>query len=293
MRSMTGYGRGTAAGEGCALTVEVSAVNSRKQVDIRFSIPKELGLLEPLFRQAIQKRISRGSLYVAVTLQRDEEAAARNGLRLNAPLALAATTALRALAKEADLPPPVLADVMAVPGVVNGGGQNGLGDAMKALAEAALEQAVDALMRDRDQEGARLKDDLRQRGELLRRLIGEIEARGPEALVQLQERLRARLQELSKELPVEEERLARELVFYAEKADITEEVIRLKSHLVKYFALLESDGEPGRELDFLGQEMNREITTLSSKTADLCIAENALTMKIEISKIREQVMNIE
>ena len=92
---------------------------------------------------------------------------------------------------------------------------------------------------------------------------------------------------------MDEARLARELVFYAEKADITEEVIRLKSHLVKYFALLESDGEPGRELDFLGQEMNREITTLSSKTADLCIAENALTMKIEISKIREQVMNIE
>ena len=293
MRSMTGYGRGVAAEAGCTLTVEASAVNSRKQVDIRFSIPKELGLLEPLFRQAIQKRISRGSLYVAVTLQQDEEAAARNGLRLNQTLALAAATALRDLAREADLAGPTLADILSVPGVVNAASQNGVGDRMKALAETALEAAIDALMRDRDEEGARLKGDLRQRGELLQRLIGEIEARGPEALVQLQERLRARLQELSKELPVDEERLARELVFYAEKADITEEVIRLKSHLVKYFTLLESDGEPGRELDFLGQEMNREITTLSSKTADLCIAEHALTMKIEISKIREQVMNIE
>ena len=100
-------------------------------------------------------------------------------------------------------------------------------------------------------------------------------------------------QELSKELPVEEERLARELVFYAEKADITEETVRLQSHLVQYEQLLDSDDDPGRNLDFLGQEMNREANTLSAKTADMDIAGYALSLKTELNRIREQIMNIE
>ncbi|MCQ2397450.1 MAG: DUF1732 domain-containing protein, partial [Lentisphaeria bacterium] len=141
-------------------------------------------------------------------------------------------------------------------------------------------------------EGLRLKEDLVARGRTVKTLLENIDGRGNEALKQLQERLRARLVELGATLSEDDERLAKELVFFAERADITEEVVRLKSHIVKYFQLLESD-EPGRELEFLGQEMNREITTLSSKTADLCISADALAMKIEISKIREQIMNIE
>ena len=292
MKSMTGYGRSTVEEDGCQLTVEVSAVNSRKQVDMRFSIPRELGLLEPLFRQAIQKRISRGSLYVVVSYQMDESRAAQCGAQINASLAKAAAAELQALAKETGVAAPTLSDILAIPGVVTGG-QSAVGDALKSLAEPALDKAIDALNEDRVQEGMRLYEDLKQRGSLLQSLIGEIDARGNEALVQMQARLRERITELSGDLPMDEERLARELVYYADKADITEEIIRLKSHLVKYFQLLDGGADPGRELDFLGQEMNREITTLSSKTADLCIADAALKMKIEISKIREQVMNIE
>ena len=292
MKSMTGYGRGVAERDGASLAVEISAVNSRKQVDMRFSIPRELGMLEPVLRQRIQQKLSRGSLYVVVSYQLSPEQVASGG-RINIPVAQAVANELRELAKTAGLNPPTLAEVLAVPGVLNQD-RDALYEPLRELVEPALEQALETLSAARVEEGARLREDLEARGRQMQGLLEKIIAREPEALVQFKERLRARLEELGgDQVTVDEERLARELVFYADKADIAEEMVRLKSHFTKYFQLLASDGDPGRELDFLGQEMNREITTLSSKTTDLCIAEDALALKIEISKVREQVMNIE
>ncbi|MBR6471097.1 MAG: YicC family protein [Victivallales bacterium] len=292
MKSMTGYGRGVAEGDGASLAVEISAVNSRKQVDMRFSIPRELGMLEPLLRQRIQQRLSRGSLYVAVNYQLAPEQVASAG-RIKQVVAQAVANELREVAKAAGLNPPTIAEVLAVPGVLNQE-RDALYEPLRELVEPALAQALTALSEARVAEGRRLCEDLEARGRQMQQLLANIEIREPEALQQFKERLKTRLQELGgDQITMDEERLARELVFYADKADITEEVVRLKSHFVKYFQLLSSDGDPGRELDFLGQEMNREITTLSSKTTDLCIAEDALALKIEISKVREQIMNIE
>ena len=289
---MTGYGRGVAEASGNSLAVEISAVNSRKQVDIRFSVPRELGILEPVLRQRIQSELSRGSLYVSVSYQLSQEAALGGG-RINFPVAVAATNELRELAKAAGLNPPSIADVLAVPGVINQE-RDDMYKPLRELVEPALDQALAELSAARDEEGRRLRDDLGKRGQLMQRLLSEIEIREPEALQEFKGRLKDRLEELGGlQISLDEERLAKELVFYADKADITEEVVRLKSHFTKYFQLLASTGDPGRELDFLGQEMNREITTLSSKTADLSIAEHAMALKIEISKVREQVMNIE
>lgn len=291
MKSMTGYGRGMAKGECGTLTVEVSAVNSRKQVDLRCSVPRELGMLEQQIRQTVQEKLSRGSLYLAVSYQLNPEFLSKAG-RVDTTAFAAVSKELAALAAKTGLSAPTVADVLAVPGVLNTS-QSAVYDFLKTLLTPALETALAELTAARVAEGLRLKADLSARGETIRQLLERIDGRGNEALVQLQERLRTRLAELGATMSEDDERLAKELVFFAERADITEEIVRLKSHIVKYFQLLEGEGDPGRELEFLGQEMNREITTLSSKTADLCISADALALKIELSKIREQIMNIE
>jgi uncharacterized protein (TIGR00255 family) len=124
-------------------------------------------------------------------------------------------------------------------------------------------------------------------------LVEKIAAREDEALQQQKKRLQERIAALGVELTLDDERLCKEMAFYAEKADITEEVVRLRSHLVQYEELLHSEEDPGRNLDFLGQEMNREVNTLGAKTADLTISNLGLALKGEIARIREQVMNVE
>ncbi len=292
MQSMTGYGRGAASGECGTLTVEITAVNSRKQVDLRCSLPREVSSWEQTIRRRVQSLLSRGSLCLTVNYQMNPQYLAEMP-RVDKIAFLSAARELRNLAAEAGLETgPAVGDVLAVPGVLASSAQNGFLTPFEALLTPALEEALAGLQKARVEEGLRLKEDLLRRGQEMSRRLASIVARGDEALRQLQERLRGRLQELGAKISESDERMAKEVVFFAERADITEEVVRLQSHLVKYFRLLE-EKEPGRELDFLGQEMNREVTTLSSKTADLVIAEDALALKIELSKVREQIMNIE
>ncbi len=149
------------------------------------------------------------------------------------------------------------------------------------------------LDKSRVEEGLRLKDDLMERGKLLTELVEKIAARADDAVILQKARLQERIEKLGVEITLDDERLVKELAFHVEKADITEETVRLQSHLVKYKELLNSEDDAGRNLDFLGQEMNREANTLSAKTADMDIATYALTLKTEIARIREQVMNIE
>ena len=293
MKSMTGYGRGIAEAEGNRVSVEITAVNSRKQVEMRFALPKELAMLEPSLRQVIQQRLSRGSLNVAVTYRLDPSAYARQS-RINVELGAAAAVELRRLARAIgnDDLGVTLADLLQVPGVM----MAEAGDPCEALSElvlAALDVALTELGRSRETEGQRLREDLLARGRQMKAMLAEIEGRADEALRLQRERLLERIRVLGLELDLNDERLLKEVAFYAERADITEETVRLRSHLQQFETLLDSEDDPGRALDFLGQEMNREISTLSAKTADLEIARTALAMKGEIGRVREQVMNIE
>ena len=290
MKSMTGYGRGVATCPSGQVTVEISAVNSRKQVDLRFSIPKEFGVMEPTLRRIIQSKLSRGSLYVVVSYQLEQ--AHSTSTYVNAQAATDACTQLRVLTRNLGLPEPTLQDILLIPGVLCDGSSQRY-DELKDCVEPALYDAIKALDESRCQEGERLKADLLERGKRIADGVAAIEARDPHAIAELKERIRQRIAKLGLELTSDDERLAKEMVFYADKADIAEELVRLKSHVEKLYQLLNSDDDPGRELDFLGQEMNREITTLSAKTADLSISKDAMALKVEISKIREQVMNIE
>ena len=293
MKSMTGYGRSTVTKDGNSVTVEISSVNSRKQIDMRFSIPRELGMLEPELRQIVTQQLSRGTFQVAVTYQLNPESRKQTAV-IDTELAAAVAKQLRQSGLVAGLanPEPEWKDILLVPGVIADNGSAQV-EPIRELAVQAFRNALADLDATRHAEGKRLKDDLIARGETMRQLVENIDGREQEAIQLLKEKLRDRIANLGLDLPIDDEKLAREVIFYVEKADITEEVVRLKSHLVKYMELLNSDGDPGRDLDFLGQEMNREANTLSAKTADMSIAEDALKLKTELSRVREQIMNIE
>lgn len=292
MRSMTGYGRGTAEANGNVVCVELSAVNSRKQVEMRFAIPRELGMLEPQLRQQAQQRLSRGSLNIAVTYQLSQENNSQLA-SIDLDVACRAVEMLREIKRRSGLSSePAIADVLQIPGVLISNNSSPYEPLLK-LAETALARALDELDAMRLREGVVLQQDLLQRGRSMGELVDKIVARADEAVQQQKIRLRERIAKLGMELSLDDERLARELVFYAERADITEETVRLQSHLVQYQELLNSPDDPGRNLDFLGQEMNREINTLSAKTADLEISALALSLKTELGRVREQIMNIE
>ncbi|NMA45155.1 MAG: YicC family protein [Lentisphaerae bacterium] len=292
MKSMTGYGRATASADGNQVTVEVSAVNSRKQVDMRFAIPRELGMLEPVLRQQIQERLSRGSLQVALSYVLNP-AARKEMAQIDMDVACHIADNLREVAQKTGIAGEVtLQDILLVPGVVVEATSSPY-EPLKELAVAALKDALAALDDMRSREGAKLQEDLLVRRQTMIELVDKIAARGDEALILQKQRLRERIAVLGVELTLDDERLTKELAFFAERADITEEIVRLRSHLDQYGELLVSDSDPGRNLDFLGQEMNREVNTLAAKTADLSISNWALALKAELARIREQIMNIE
>ena len=292
MRSMTGYGRGSATANGNQVTVELSAVNSRKQVEMRFAIPRELGMLEPQLRQQVQQKLSRGNLNIAITYQLCDETNSQLG-QIDLAAARRAATLLRQVAQDTDLTTELtMAEILLVPGVISQASSLPF-EPLQALTAEALAQALQALDAMRLTEGLALQEDLLTRGENMRQIVTAIANRGDEAVRQQRQRLQERIGKLGLELSLDDERLTKEVVFYAERSDITEELVRLQSHLQQYHDLLHSDDDPGRKLDFLGQEMNREANTLSAKTADSEIASLALALKTELGRIREQIMNIE
>lgn len=292
MNSMTGFGRGVAEQDGSTVVVEVAAVNSRKQSDIRVIMPRELSAIEPQFRQRIQERVSRGTLAVTVQYSLAPERRAES-LVIDLRLGAEAARRLRELAVAAGLEPRLtLADLLAVPGVV-GSSAESPAEQVRELAAEALEEALDGLRTMQRAEGEKLRHDLENRLATIRDRVESIAVRADEALLLQRQRLQERIAVLGVDLPIDDERLAREVAFYAEKSDITEEVVRLRSHLDQFADLLEEDRDVGRELEFLCQEMNREATTVGSKTTETGIAELGISMKAELARIREQVMNVE
>lgn len=292
MNSMTGFGRGVAEQDGSTVVVEVAAVNSRKQSDLRVVVPREVSAIEPLLRQRVQERVNRGSLTVTVQYSLPPERRAE-ALVIDVRLGVEAAHRLRELATAAGLEPRLtLADLLAIPGVV-GNTAESPAEWVRDLATDALDDALDALRTMQRTEGEKLRHDLENRLATIRDRVESIALRADEALLLQRQRLQERIAVLGVDLPLDDERLAREVAFYAEKSDITEEIVRLRSHLDQFADLLDEDRDVGRELEFLCQEMNREASTVGAKTTETGIAEIGISMKAELARIREQVMNVE
>jgi len=288
---MTGFGaaRGEASGE--SLSVEVRAVNA-KFCEVKPRLPRELAALEPELVKVIKGRVSRGAIDVFV---RREGAGARGITpRLDLPLAAAYAKALRELKEELGLAgEPSVQDLAALEGVISLGEAAPDAQAAWAALEKALSGALDALDDMRRREGEALARDLLARFDGIEKGARELAQLGPQQVEAVRERLQTRIADLTRGVPLDPARLAQEVALFADRTDVAEELTRLASHLAQARGLVAADVPAGRKLEFLVQEVNREINTIGSKSQNATIASLVVDMKAELERVREQVQNVE
>ena len=293
LMSMTGRGTGSAGGRLARVEAELSSVN-RKQLDVDVGLPRFLAAYESRVLETVQGRLSRGRITGEIRVTWAEAAQAA-GAKVDLGLARAAVGALRAAAKKLDLPDDLKASaLLALPGLVAfEHGERDL-EALWPTVRQALEAALAKLQAMRKKEGAALGRDLRMRLGILRKLAREIAARAPGVAETYRANL---LKRIAVALPgsdlAADDRLLKEVALFADKADVTEELVRLDSHFRQAEDALKAGGVVGRALDFLVQEMGREINTIGSKANDAEIARRVVAAKAELERFREQVQNVE
>jgi uncharacterized protein (TIGR00255 family) len=288
---MTGYGRGEVDHGGVKLSVELNSVN-RKQSDIVVNLPRDLAELEPRIRQTINERISRGRMNVLVTLQ--ESANGARQLALDTSLARSYHEAMLTLQKELSAPGEItIGTILQAPGVMRSPEHSlDAGEAWPAL-EQALAGALAEMIKMREREGKHLAKDLIHRLKVLRQEIKEVRAIYPEVVKKYRSALLERLEKAGLNLPIDDERLLKEVTFFADRSDISEELTRLESHLAQFAHHLRKNEPVGRTLEFITQEIFRELNTLGAKSNDAAISQHIVGCKSELEKIREQIQNLE
>lgn len=290
---MTGYGRGESILEGCKITAEASSVN-RKQIELSIFLPRELDALEARVREDVNKRVARGRVNIRFAMHAGEGLLGAQG-QVNRALAKAYANELRQLAKELKISGEITLDLLVrAPGVLQADGALADAEPFWPCLQKALALALDGLVKMREREGAALARDLKARIKTMRAGAATIEKAAPEMVVRYREQLRERIAKANLPLPPEDdERLQKEIVYFADRSDISEELTRLKSHFQQFDDLVKSEEPVGRTLDFLAQEMNREVNTIGSKASDSRIAREVVGLKAELEKFREQVQNVE
>jgi len=296
IKSMTGFASLTHEDERATIGVTVRAVNHRF-LDIQLRIPQSLGEAEPRVRSLLQKRLARGRVELQISVQLRNPAAP--SVELNEDFANALSAAIdrareRGLVTGALTPGDLLRLPQAISVRDRAADANPAVEAqLTASVEAAVEQALADLDGMRSREGGHLRTDLNGRKESLAVFIARVAEAADEGKVQLQVRLQDRVREISLDLPVDEAMIAQEIVRTVQRSDISEEVTRFRAHLSHWEALTEGPEPCGRKLDFLLQEMNREVNTIGSKADGLHVSELIINAKAELEKMREQVQNIE
>jgi uncharacterized protein (TIGR00255 family) len=288
---MTGYGRGDADHVGTKFSVELNSVN-RKQSDIVINLPRDLAALEPRIRQAINEKISRGRMNVLVGLHQGANGAA--ALALDTALARSYHDAMLTLQKELSAPGEItIGTILQAPGVMRSPEQSVDADKVWPTIERALTTALSELVKMREREGKHLAKDLIHRLKVLRQEMKGIRALYPEVVKKYRSALIERIQKAGLDLPVEDERLLKEVTIFADRSDISEELTRLESHLAQFAHHLRKNEPVGRTLEFITQEIFRELNTLGAKSNDAGISQHVVACKSELEKIREQIQNLE
>ena len=290
MRSMTGYGRGQSGTNGTQFSVELNSVN-RKQSDVAVTLPRDLAELEPRVRDLINSEVSRGRLNVVIACHAGPSA---QKAAIDSGLARTYFQAMRELQAELGAGGEVSIDtVLRAPGVVRvPEEQISLAEAWPHI-EAALKEALMNLVSMRELEGKNLAKDLIHRLKTVRECLRKIRELHPNVLMKFRQSLQERIQKVGLELPIDDERIVKEVIFFADKSDITEELTRLESHFTQFAHHLRKNEPVGRTLEFMTQEIARELNTLGSKANDVEISQLVVTCKAEMEKIREQIQNIE
>jgi len=305
MKSMTGYGTGSAPLAGSAagapareVFAEASSVN-RKGLELAVSLPREWNALEGPVSELGRAKLHRGAVRVTVTLR--DPSALKSGAeairsKWDETAVMAALGQLKALAARANVP--FVSDTNLLLRLAQGSGSERetaapTPDEAWPAIQVAVTAAVEQLAASRQKEGAALKRDLAERLEILGRLRVEIAPLAPASVARYRETLHARLKQIGLEIDLNDERVLREIALFADRCDITEELTRLTSHLDQFQKIMAEDGAVGRKLDFLCQEIGREFNTVGSKAQHLDITRRVLEAKNELERIREQVQNVE
>ena len=290
MRSMTGYGRCTRVIDGRQLTIEVKSVNHRF-LDLGFRMPRSFAFLEEDARRIIGQRLNRGHVDLFATY-RNLRTDART-VTVDSALLSAYMGALDSIGETSGMRDDrTLMSVSRLPDVLVVEEAEEDRETLKLLMAEALGGALDEMVAMREREGASMKADLILHVDEIERMTGEIEQRYPETVAEYQQRLKQRVEELLGG-DMDEQRLLQEVAVMADRSAIAEETVRLHSHIAQLRELFEQDEPVGRRIDFIVQELNREVNTISSKSQDIPITRLVVSCKAEIEKLREQLQNVE
>lgn len=291
MHSMTGFGRGEAHDQGVIWRVEISSVN-RKQLELVVQLPRELNEIEASLRSFVASKISRGRVQIQVKLDRGAESSGR--LSVDRVLAGQYVDSVRQLSRELGLEFHVNAnDLVRWPGVFNiEQAETELESAQKSIFQAT-EQALEGFLQMRQTEGLNLKKDIEGRLNALVSMFEEAASFGPMVLEKYRAALHQRLVDAGLPIDLNDDRLVKEVGIFADRCDISEEITRALSHVDQFRQYMESGEPAGRSLDFLSQELFREINTMGSKANHAPLAQLVVRAKTELEKIREQVQNLE
>ena len=293
IRSMTGYGRSESTLAGKKLVVEIKSLNHRN-LESSIRLPAFLAPLEVDIKKRAGKRISRGRVEINIRIDSDPGSNGGDNLEANLPLISSYYSLMTDLKKKFDL-----GDEITLNTLVSLKNSIYISEVEIDPEEAwdtisnALDDSIDSLIHMKETEGRLLYEDFAARLDIVRTYIKELELRAPQVADDYQKRLSEKIRELTDGMKYDESRVIQEVAIMAEKSDITEEIVRFKSHIKQFGEMLNSDTAIGRKMDFLFQEMHREINTIGSKSNDLAISGNVIEIKTELAKLREQVQNIE
>lgn len=291
IKSMTGFGRERCILDNREILVEIRSVNHR-YFEFSARTPKAYGYIDEKLKAFLKNDISRGKIEVSVLIYNQEGTSAQ--IEVNKEIALGYIDALRNSADELDLEDDLtLSNIMRLPDIFTvvkiSEDEEVIWNQVKSVTEKALERFVDM----RVTEGMKMYDDIVSRLNFLEDAVGKIEDQSPNTAKAYEERLYAKIKEMLADRNIDEQRIITEVAVFSEKTAIDEETVRLRSHIAQFRNLINSDEPVGRKLDFLVQELNREVNTIGSKAQDLYITKLVVDMKSEIEKIREQIQNIE
>ena len=291
IKSMTGFGREHIVANGREIIVEIRSVNHR-YYEFASRTPRAYGCLDEKPKGFLKSGISRGKVEASVSIYNQEGTDAE--IELNKAVAKGYLDALRGAADELDLDDDItLSQIMKLPDVFTvvkkTDDEEVIWNEVKDVAQVALDRFVQM----RETEGVKMYDDISGRLDYIEETVGKIEDQSPSVTESYRERLYAKIKETLGDKDIDEQRILTEVAIFADKVAIDEETVRLRSHISQFRGLIKSDEPVGRKLDFLVQELNREVNTIGSKANDLTITKMVVDLKAEIEKIREQIQNIE
>lgn len=291
IRSMTGFGRSESVTADYKLVVEMKAVNHRYS-EFGIKMPKKLNFFEAGIRSILKEYIYRGKVDVFITYENYRESDVC--IQYNSEVAQAYMTYLRQMEQEFHIRDDISASKLAeLPDVLTREEKPMNEEEIWTILEHGIREAARQFVEARSREGENLRQDMLDKLDAMLGMVDEIERISPQLIQEYREKLETKVQELLAGSTIDEARIATEVVLYADKICVDEEVVRLRSHITGVKKILEEGGSVGRKLDFIAQEMNREANTILSKANSLDVSNTAIDLKTEIEKVREQIQNIE